>query len=580
MDSTFVFHAGFNNYGIVEQQSYALAPVSGSYLPPTAVIVAGPWQPTVVATPANLYSVSAFATQLPPETELDVVKHEEHGLIEEEDLVQLDRTTLLKPGSTSTFMPRFNSTHSSIMSSAVSDLPSGDMDPLPDATTMNHLLKVAWDRLFPYAMLFAPSARDTIRRRSPTTLWALAALGAALDDPPDPLHTLPFLQRLSKVWTLDKGADGKHCRLITAHPYGEANSLGTVQALGIMMGLLATSWAHQNMNNSTQLFIALQQKSVEALNDLHLVDGFNDERRSEMEREERRRAAVIGINVEVWSSLYLLKKKPVVSGQELNRLKTESSDAPGSSDGVVTVRTPQPINSMSYKLPFDKEALYACVGEVAEFNALTCCEYSEDKCCRARRNAIQAKFEAWFASLPPWAQQLDIFASPPRMDMFGMDSHESWCFDVTWMCSFFQLYHSAILSLLKPRTGVYSAEWCAREEFLISSEHAIRSAALAKLALDVDPKMKFSAPWLPYALLQPALVHRSYVDYMGPTLPHGSSLGSVVGTNANQEQLLKLLVLKEAKDHCQVLLKALRVLCQRWNGANQALERYRLGISW
>lgn len=442
----------------------------------------------------------------------------------------------------------------------VSEFPASDLDPLPDPSIMNYYIQRAFKSFFPYIQIFSPAALNDLRKRSPLTLWAISLSGAIMEG--DVVCTRPFMQRLSRVWNIAKKSDGNLWDLTVNHPYGQP-CLDSVQTLFLMLNTLSTTWAEKNIVDREKTCVAFYRKMMETFHRMQLASQAHDNG-TRIEVEERRRTAIVSFNVEQWASLFILKKPTSLKTDLLPALKPTSKFAPAPQiPGGIDSSSPPILNYLCTLLQFDKDTMFALLGEVADFQALECCTTAACDACKTKQLAILAKYDTWFKHLPTWIQDFDATGNAPdQFDVRATDPSD-YVRNVSWVSTMLELYHAGVLNLLRPRTGPYTFEWCGTDGFVTSTEHAIRASSVMKTMLHLCPTYEYSAPFTAYSLLQPALVHRCYIDYMK------STLGQVEGNGP----IVQLLV-DQAQAQLAVLLKALKVLAPRWISGQHALIRF------
>lgn len=452
----------------------------------------------------------------------------------------------------------------------VSEFPSSDLEPLPDSSVMNYYIREAFKTFFPYAVqLFSPMALADLRKRSPLLLWAIALTGAASQG--DAISAKPFLQRISRVWSVAKKSDGNEWDVVVNHPYGQP-SLPTVQTLIIMVVLLASTWADKHLVDREKTLVALFRYLRDTFIAMELGNHARDTG-TKVEREERRRTAIVSFMAEQWTSLFMWKKRTAF-GEELLPDLRPSGNAPAvltpDENGPVGAQgcAPTTLNHFSTSLRFDKDMMFTLVGQVADFQVLECCATGACGTCGPRRLTILAKFDAWFDDLPTWVRDFDMTGNLPDAEAVQASDASDYLHNVAWVGTNLQVYHAGVLNLLRPRKGPYTLEWCGTKAFVTSTEHAIRASSVLKTLLELSPTYEFAAPFTPYSLLQTALVHRCYIDYMR----------SMVGQLTVENEHSLVLLLREAQEQLTVVLKALELIRKRWVGGEHALAHYNQNI--
>lgn len=348
----------------------------------------------------------------------------------------------------------------------------------------------------------------------------------------------------------------------------------------ILLNLLQTTWAQRNVVDCDKLTDGFYGKLMEAFEVLHLGSQPFD-KGSGMEREERRRSAIASFVIEQWTSLFMFRRPTTFNEEILPTLmplgrSPKIAQSPHSGPGIpqtptTAISVPPTsliLNNFSSSLQFDKDTMYMLFGQVADFQTLDCCTTALCESCGPRQRTILAKFDTWFEGLLPWVKDFDKTGKPPEpIDVQGLDPH-SYTANVTWVGTMLQMYHSGVLNLLRPRKGSYTLEWCLTDSFVMSTEHAIRACLVIKTVLVLNPTYKYSAPFVPYSLLQTALVHRCYVDYIGQVLgPQVPGRGETLQT-----------LLDEAKSQLAIVLNALQMVAKKWIGGQLALAHFAQNI--
>lgn len=428
-------------------------------------------------------------------------------------------------------------------------IPHAGLDALPDNDTMQWYLKLALSSFLPVMGIFTPHITANVRQRAPTLVWSIALVGCLIDDPSGSAAR-PFLQRLSQVWTVSKN-DGS---IVTHNPIG-APSLATTQSLLVLALLFQGFRAHSCLPGASNHSMSFFMACLNSVLQLRLNEEAPDEDISELEREERRRTVTTIWCADRWIGLALLGSSPLLPESFLRcRQVSPDQDLPPPPPSDLVFVDMRRFHSM-----IRKNELYLLVGAAADLRSRSCCDFSF-RCCGFRRNMLLLRFERWFAALPQWIKDLDLNSAVPTMAELGFT--EQWKFDsvISWLLVHLLFYHAGVIVTASPRTDGFSMDWCLSNEFVLCSEHAIRSSALAKMLLQISPAIEISTPFLPYAILRAGLVHRTYIE------------------QTKQKRLLNaapseasMPLFKEARGQLDVLIDALKRLSIRWKDGTTRL---------
>jgi hypothetical protein len=431
--------------------------------------------------------------------------------------------------------------------------------PRPEAAVIQRLVKVGLDVLWVNSVLFVPDVFLDVRQRSPVIIWALCCLGAAREDVGFTGELVfPFLQRLSRVWTID--ADGN---LQTLKPLG-APSLPTAQAFVVILAFLSSFWALRKLEGSHRAMVSFYAAGVEMVRSMGMLEEPEDGKYGDVEKEERRRAGLVFYSIGQWASLAILKRSPALKESDL-KCGSVRPDADFPSFAACRAQLADFGKIAGW---MDRNEIYTIIGATADLEHRGCCDF-DGACCAEQRAGLVERIARWYDRRPRWLKEFDQTAIPPDGTVLGTSTQRAWRTGMAYIGAHLVYYHALVIVVSSPRSGAFTEEWCARPEFVVASEHAIKISTLVKTMLELSCSFEYRFPFLPYCILQAGMIHRGYIDHVRRTIATGGQY------TPEEIQMVKSLVV-QAKAQIKVLLTALKKLATKWREADSALRRYHL----